>query len=77
MKYRSVVPLNSAPSASDEVPRVRLHRLSEGARDLCIQLGIYDGSTIPEVKELIEFHMKHLNENQRRKLLEQMGDLLK
>ena len=75
MRYRSVVPLNSAPDIEKPIPRVRLHKLSHEARLLADTLGIWDGDTIAEVKKRIEQLMKTLNENQRRALLANIGRL--
>lgn len=69
MKYRSMVPLNSARDVERPEQRVRLHRLSADARTLANRLGIWDGDTISQVRARVEQHMKLMNAEQRRNLL--------
>lgn len=76
MRYRSVVPLRSAPDV-DEIPRVRLYKLTPEVASLCNAIGIYDGDSLNIARVRIEAHMKRLNDDQRRKFLLEIGVLIK
>ena len=74
MKFRSVVPLNSAPDAGR---RINFYGLSRDAERLLDMLGILHHATIAEAMAIVENKMKLMNVAQRQETLKRMGALLR
>lgn len=69
MKYRSVVPLNSAP----DVVRLRQYAMTREAMDFFLDMGIMPDDTMAFVALQIENRMKLMNEDQRRATLAKLN----
>lgn len=72
MKYRSVVPLNSAPDAG---VRINRFQMSPEAAALLDELKIPDGLSIAELAAEFEHKMRLMNPEQCRRLLQLMAEL--
>ena len=75
-KYRSVVPLASAPDVERPSIRLRYERLDNTTRRLIDDLGIWPDASIAEARRCIEARLQTLNVQQRSQLLQRIRKLI-
>ena len=75
-KYRSVVPLASAPDVERPSIRLRYERLDNTTRRLIDDLGIWPDASIAEARRCIETRLQTLNVQQRSQLLQRIRKLI-